>query len=194
MTSPLTPPIVVVSGLPRSGTSMMMKMLAAGGVPVMTDAVRTADEDNPGGYYEFEAVKQLAKDASWLGEAVGKAIKIVSFHLAEVSSQYRYKVLFMRRDMAEVLASQRQMLLRNNRSADPDTDSHMAALYEKHLRRLYAWLARQDHIDTLFLDHRAALSDPRQTAQAVAVFLGGGLDEAAMTAVVDPSLYRQKAL
>lgn len=189
---PLDSPIVVVSGLPRSGTSMTMKMLEAGGLPILTDQLRTADEDNPEGYFEFERVKQLRQDAAWLAEAQGKAVKIVSFHLAELPAEYPYKVLFIRRALPEVLASQRQMLARSGNPGGKAPEDRLEALYEKHLREVYAWLARQHHMSVLFLDHRAALEHPLDTAKAIHAFLGGEMDVDAMANAINPALYRQK--
>jgi len=185
-------PIVVVSGLPRSGTSMTMKMLEAGGLPILTDRLRAADEDNPEGYFELERVKQLRQDATWLAEARGKAVKIVSFHLGELPHKYPYKVLFIRRALPEVLASQRQMLARARRSGGAADESQLADLYERHLREVYAWLARQHHIGVLFLEHRATLEHPLDTAKAIGAFLGGEMDPEAMANAVNPALYRQK--
>src|ERR1043165_1737839 len=110
-------PITVVSGLPRSGTSMMMKMLEAGGMSLLVDNLRTADDDNPAGYYEFEPVKKLSQgDFDWLEEAQGKAVKVIAALLADLPSAYTYQIIFMRRDMFEILASQNKMLL--NRGED----------------------------------------------------------------------------
>jgi hypothetical protein len=185
--------IIVVSGLPRSGTSMAMKMLEAGGMPILTDRIRQADDDNPRGYYEFERVKRVKEDRDWLPEAVGKAVKIISFLLLDVPPGYRYKVIFVRRAMAEVLASQRQMLVRRGEAENAGSDDRMALLYKKHLRKVAAWLEAQPYIDTLYLDHREMIHAPRAAAEAIDAFLGGGLDVSAMAAAVDPDLYRQRA-
>ncbi len=184
--------VIVVSGLPRSGTSMMMKMLDAAGLPILTDKIRAADEDNPKGYHEFERVKKLREDKAWLPEAVGKVVKIISFLLLEVPEEYHYKVIFMRRAVPEVLKSQRQMLIR--RGEDPDTtdDARMAGLYEKHLKQVYAWIEKRPSVDVVYVNHRDAIEKPREVAHGVNAFLGGGLDEDVMAAVVDPSLYRQR--
>ncbi len=184
-------PVVVVSGLPRSGTSMMMKMLDAGGIPVLTDKIRTADEDNPKGYYEFERVKQIATDQAWLPEARGKVVKIISFLLLKAPPTYRYKVIFMRRALPEVLASQQQMLLRRG-DTSPQDDVRMAELYEKHLTMAHAWLEKQPNVEVLYVDHRQAVESPLETAQRVAAFLGGDMDPTVMAAEVDAKLHRQK--
>ena len=184
--------VIVVSGLPRSGTSMMMKMLEAAGLPILTDEIRTADADNPKGYYEFERVKKLREDKAWLAEAVGKVVKVISFLLLEMPEGYRYKVIFLRRAVAEVLKSQRQMLIRRGEDPDSTSDDRMTELYEKHLKQAFAWIEKQPHVDVLYVNHRDAIEQPRDVARAVNAFLGGGFDEDAMAAIVDPSLHRQR--
>src|SRR6516162_10352886 len=102
--------ITIVSGLPRSGTSMMMRMLEAGGMPILSDNIRRADADNPNGYYEFEPVKHLSQDSSWLRDAYGKAVKMVYRLLYELPLEHKYKVLMINRRIEEVVASQDAML------------------------------------------------------------------------------------
>lgn len=188
--------IVVVSGLPRSGTSMMMRMLETGGLPVLTDHVRTPNVDNPKGYYEFERVKQLDEgDHAWLPAAQGKAVKIISALLQHLPADYTYKIIFMRRDIDEILASQRKMLIR--RGEDPDTtdDAHMALLYERHLNQIDAWLAQQPHMEVLHVSYNELVEEPAPHVARVSAFLGtacGRLDTSRMIDVVDPTLYRQR--
>lgn len=185
-------PVYIVSGLPRSGTSMMMKMLEAGGIHPLTDNIRTADEDNPKGYYEFERVKKLREgDTAWLPDAVGKVVKIIGALLVELPEGYPYKVLFMRRDMKEILASQERML-ENRGEASKIDDSTMAALFEKHLRQVYEWMENQPDLSYLEVDYNEALKDPHSTAEKVNQFLGGKLDVGAMVDTVDVNLYRQR--
>ena len=186
-------PIVVVSGLPRSGTSMAMKMLEAGGVPVFVDGVRTADIDNPKGYYEYERVKDLAEedDKSWVRAARGKAIKVISFLLKELPEDNNYRVVFMRRNLEEVLASQSKMLDHRGEGSETD-DVSMAELYESHLWRTGYLLRRSSHLSSLDVDYKGALSDPRAAAEAISAFLGGSLDVGAMAGVVDKNLYRNR--
>ena len=188
-------PIVVVSGLPRSGTSMMMRMLAAGGVAPLTDGHRTADVDNPGGYYELEQVKKLSKgDTAWLQGAEGKAVKVIVTLLYELPPEHRYRVIFMRRRMEEVLASQRQMLV--NRGQDPDAvpDEEMARIFRQHLAKLDGWLAERPNVELIDVDYNALVTGGGSaTARRVAEFLDRPLDIPAMEAVVDPELYRRRA-
>src|SRR5215470_10675139 len=134
--------VTVVSGLPRSGTSMMMNILTAGGIQALTDGQRSADESNPKGYFELEKVKHLGRDSSFLSDAVGKAVKIVSPLLKHLSPQYSYKVIFMERNIEEVLASQRKMMISRGELA-PDDDEKMAAIYARHLQDVKSWLSRQ---------------------------------------------------
>ncbi|HEX73188.1 MAG TPA: sulfotransferase family protein [Candidatus Hydrogenedentes bacterium] len=185
--------ITVVSGLPRSGTSMAMRMLEAGGMPILTDRIRRPDDDNPKGYYEFERVKRLKEDKAWLPDAVGKAVKIISFLLPELPHTHSCRIVFLRRAMPEVLASQRHMLIRRGESAEADDDAQMAQVYAKHLKQVEAWIAAQPWVQALYLEHRAIIDHPAAAATAMNAFLGGGLDAAAMAASVDATLYRQRA-
>ncbi len=187
------PTITVVSGLPRSGTSMMMRMLESGGLTVLTDRERRADDDNPKGYFEFERVKKLKDDKAWLPEAVGKVVKIISFLLPEVLPEYHYRVVFINRHLDEVLASQRQMLVRRGEATDKVSDDRMRDLYGKHLTQVRRWLKEQPNIDVLYVEHRDVIEKPGDVAEAVNAFLGGALDVAKMTAAVDPKLHRQRA-
>lgn len=187
------PAIMVVSGLPRSGTSMLMKMLEAGGISPLTDNVRTADKDNPKGYYEFERVKQLDKgDTAWLPEAQGKAVKVISALLKYLPADYRYQIIFLRRNMNEILASQRKMLIRRGEDPDKMNDEEMAALFGKHLRQVESWLAEQPNVETLYLHYSDILAAPLPQAQRIDDFLDVSLDVDAMARVVDPQLYRNR--
>ncbi len=162
-------------------------------MPVLTDRIRRADDDNPKGYYEFERVKRLKDDKTWLPEAVGKAVKIISFLLPELPPTHPCRVVFMRRAMPEVLASQRQMMIRRGEATDADDDAQMAEVYAKHLKQVASWIAAQPWIQALYLEHRAIIDNPLAAATALDAFLGGGLDTAAMAAAVDAALYRQRA-
>jgi hypothetical protein len=187
-------PVVIVSGLPRSGTSMAMKMLEAGGMELVVDNVRTADVDNPKGYYEDERVKDLAEmeDMSWLRAARGKVIKVVSSLLNYLPAENTYKVIFMRRNLHEVLASQAKMLER--RGEDSQTgDEELLAMYESHLEKVQFQLRFRPHFEALYLNYADVVGDPLSQAQLMAAFVGGGLDVAKMAAAVDGSLYRNRA-
>lgn len=187
-------PIVVVSGLPRSGTSMLMKMLDAGGLSVVTDGQRTADEDNPKGYFEAERIKSLAQqsDRRWLAGARGKAIKVISYLLRSLPSQFNYRVVFIRRDIEEVLASQNKMLARRGETDDTPPE-RMRELFEKDVSRAQDILAHEPQFETLEVQYTAILARPLEQARRIAGFVGGGLDVEAMAAAVDPELYRNRA-
>lgn len=185
-------PIVVVSGLPRSGTSMAMKMLEAGGLEITTDGEREADADNPRGYYEDERVKDLSKatDKAWLRASRGRAVKVISFLLKDLPPNLNYKVILMRRDLSEVLASQRKML--NRRGETDDTpDKRMMELWQDQLWRVSYLLRHAPQFEWVELNYREALRDPGAAAARIAELVDG-LDEQAMAGVVDPALYRNR--
>ncbi len=186
-------PITIVSGLPRSGTSMMMQMLEAGGIQPLKDDIRTPDDDNPKGYYEFERVKQIAQDQAWLADARGHVVKMVSALLTQLPSSYQYKIVFMRRNMDEILASQKVMLARKQQPQDKVADEKMAALFRTHLATVEKWLAEQPNIQVLYVHYNEMLQDPATHVQEINQFLGGRLDSAKMVGVVDRKLYRERA-
>src|SRR5512136_1126708 len=170
--------VTIVSGLPRSGTSMMMKVLEAGGLPPLTDNLRTADEDNPKGYYEFERVKQLPKgDVAWLPDAEGKAVKVIAALLPSLPDGYHYRVIFMQRAMAEVLASQRQMLIRRGEDPNKIPDDMLAKLFEKHLKQVNDWVSQQPHVERLDVNYNEMLKDPQPFVEQIDAFLGNQLDK-----------------
>ncbi len=185
--------IVVVSGLPRSGTSMLMKMLEAGGIPPVTDSIRTADDDNPKGYYEFERVKAMDKgDTAWVADAQGKVVKVISALLKYLPSEYQYKIVYIRRNMPEILASQRKMLVRRGEDPDKMDDEQMAELFAKHVRQVEQWLKEQPNMSVLYVHYSEILADPLPNVAKINEFLGGKLDSVQMAQVVDPNLYRNR--
>jgi len=186
-------PLVIVSGLPRSGTSMMMKMLEAGGVPIMTDSVRTADVDNPKGYYEYERVKDLEKetDKSYVREGRGKALKVISWLLKDLPDDNRYRIVFMRRDLGEVIASQNKML-QHRGEVDNSDDRMMVDAYMNHLASVRILSRKRSNFEMLEVRYDTAVKDPAAAARLVNGFLGGKLDETKMREVVDAELYRNR--
>ena len=187
--------ITIVSGLPRSGTSMMMKMVDAGGIPPLTDALRVADEDNPKGYYEFERVKQMDKgDTAWVPDARGKAVKVISALLKYLPTTEQYRVIFIRRNIDEILASQRKMLIHRGEDPDKQDDAQMKLLFEKHVRSVEEWLASRPNVRTLYVHYSDMLGNPQPQIERVNTFLGGKLDTARMAEVVDPALYRNRSM
>ena len=185
--------ITIVSGLPRSGTSVLMKMLAAGGLPPLTDGIREADADNPGGYYEFEKVKQLERDTAWLESARGKAVKVISQLLDQLPLHKPYKIVFALRKMDEILASQQAMLARRGQPRDRVADAEMAAAFGRHLNAVQQWLAEHPQMEVLYVNYAAVLRDPLATSREIKDFLALPLDVQQMASVVDESLYRQRA-
>ena len=184
--------IVVVSGLPRSGTSMMMNMLVEGGMQAVIDNIRTADEDNPKGYYELEKVKQLDKDNSWIGECQGKVVKIISMLLKPLPTTYNYKIIFMRRKMEEILDSQRQMLVRRGQPTNTIADEKMAEMFNKHLKDIENLIASRPNMDCLYVSYNEVLENPLVNIESINDFLGGQLNRPAMLEVVDKTLHRQR--
>lgn len=183
--------ITIVSGLPRSGTSLLMQMLHAGGYPVLCDDQRPADADNPRGYFEYSPVRRLEQDNRWLAEADGKALKVVSPLLYHLPQGFDYRVLFMQRPLDEVLRSQATMLSRRGQPAT-DEDSAMRLHFERHLLAVDAWIAQQANVSRLTLNHAEVNAEPRVAAERIAEFLGTALNLDAMTAIVDPALHRQR--
>lgn len=184
--------ITVVSGLPRSGTSMMMSMIKAGGMDILVDNIRRPDEDNPKGYYEFEKVKKTKEDSSWLKEAENKAVKMVTMLLRDLPSDRGYKIIFMKREMAEVLASQRRMLERLEMDSDGTSDEEMGRVFEKHLLEIENWLKKQENMDVQYVSYNDVIRCPSENAKIVNRFLDNILDTGKMVQVIDQSLYRQR--
>ncbi|MEE2659078.1 MAG: sulfotransferase [Candidatus Latescibacterota bacterium] len=184
-------PVIIVSGLPRSGTSMLMAMLQAGGLEIVSDGERKADCDNPRGYFELEAAKNLEHDSSWMQDAVGKVVKVVSRLLEYLPQDRVYRVLFLRRNLDEVLASQTKMLQRRGHpEPSGDDDEGMRKAFAAHLDKVSVDLERSPNVQTLCLDYADVVKDPGGNAHRIAAFLGRDLDEAAMEAVVDCGLHR----
>jgi hypothetical protein len=194
-------PTILVSGLPRSGTSMMMRMLDAAGFDLLLDGKRGADDDNPRGYYEYEPVMGLKADNGWLDAAEGKVLKVVSPLLEHLPLDRPYKVLFMRRDLDECLESQRKMLVRRGEvgavSAESEAaDAALRKTYILHLGVIERYLADQEAFTTLFVNYKRMLEAPDRQVPRVARFLaselGQSVDEAVMSAVIEPALYRNR--
>ena len=187
-------PIVVVAGLPRSGTSMLMNMLLHGGVPLLTDGIRSADECNPHGYFEYEPVKELDKhgDLSWLPRARGKAVKIISFLLTWLPETYDYRVIIMQRDLDEIIDSQNQMIARRGQPSDTAGDSRTRKIYADHLAQVARLLASRRCFLSLPVSYRDVVEDPRRQARRIREFLDRPLDIDRMAATVDARLYRNR--
>jgi hypothetical protein len=186
--------ITVVSGLPRSGTSLMMQMLHAGGMPVLTDGLRAADDNNPRGYLEYEAVKRLRSDSTWLPAARGHAVKIIHLLLRELllDGTLQYRIIFMQRPLPEVLASQSAMLQRDGKTAA--NAAMLTKVFEGQLTQLHSWLAAQPSIRVLPVPYHQVVQQPHMVAEALNDFLGLALNITAMVNAVEPTLHRQRAI
>jgi hypothetical protein len=187
--------VIVVSGLPRSGTSLMMKLLETAGVPILSDGLRKADVDNLGGYYEYEPVKWMKeRDNSWMAQALGKAVKIISHLLFYLPPGYSYRVVFMLRDLGEVAASQNQMLKnRGEASAQPANDPALRRVFEDHLAKVKAWLAAQPNIAVTYIDYNKLMLAPTEELDPLAEFLRLPLNAPDIISVINPSYYRQRS-
>ena len=195
---PMTPQrpctITIVSGLPRSGTSMMMQMLEAGGLPVLTDGKREADADNPKGYYELDAAKRLRVDRAWLPEADGKVVKLVAQLLPYLPpAPHHYRVVFMQRDLDEILTSQTLMLQRQGKQPARLPPEKLKSVFASQVQQIRAGLDQARGMEVLYMDYRKSIEDPEQAARQVDAFLGHGLDVQAMASVVQADLYRQRS-
>lgn len=182
--------IVVVSGLPRSGTSMLMGMLSAGGMPLLVDENRPADAHNPRGYFEYLPVKRMRSDATWMPLARGRAVKIISFLLPNLPTEESYRIVYLARDLDEVLASQAAML--GEQAPDAGTSEALRNAWRAAETAVSAWLGQRPDIAVLRVNHAAILAQPQAVALRIADFVGHGLDTARMAAWVDQNLHRQR--
>jgi len=185
--------VYIVSGLPRSGTSMMMKMLAAGGLPILTDSLREADEDNPNGYFEVELSKALKEgEKKWIYNANGKVVKVISYLLEFLPDDITCDIIFMERDIREILASQKKMLQRRNESL-AISDAEMESQFREHLRAVKYWLARKPGFRVLYVNYNEMMKNPEKLCRSVKSFLDLPLDLEAMQAIPNQSLYRNRS-
>jgi hypothetical protein len=185
--------ITVVSGLPRSGTSLMMQMLAAGGMPVLSDGERQADADNPRGYFEWERVKLLPREPACIAEAEGRVVKVISQLLFALPAGHEYRIVFVQRPLAEVVASQAEMIRRRGTTGAPLAPAALIAGLAAHLNLVNAWLKDKANISVCRVEHHDVLHEPLRTSESIQQFLKCPLDVVAMSQQIDPSLYRQRA-
>lgn len=172
---------------------MMMKMLESGGLKVLTDDIRKADMDNPKGYFEYGKVKDLKKHASWLVHAKRKVVKIISSLLYYLPPIYNYKIIFIKRDINEVLLSQAKMLKRAGQEHEINNAQLLITKFENHLQKVYKWIERQRNIECLYMNYKDIIKDPISNSSTLSDFFGGKLDKDTMINAVDSSLYRSKA-
>jgi len=185
--------ITVVSGIPRSGTSLMMQMMAAGGMPVLTDGLRSADANNPRGYFELESVKSLSRNQDVMAQADGKVVKVISSLLPNLPKQFEYRVIFMCRPLEEVVSSQNRMLERLGKEVPPTSTASVIGAFEDHLKKIRSWLSQQPNFAVLYVDYPAVLKSPEEQAGRICGFLGRKLDVPAMIRQIEHSLHREKS-
>ncbi|MEE9494505.1 MAG: alkaline phosphatase family protein [Gammaproteobacteria bacterium] len=184
--------IIIVSGLPRSGTSMMMQMLEAGGLSLLTDNTRRPDSHNQKGYYEYEPVKSMAKDIQWLDNAKGKGIKIIAQLLPQLGTRYQYRIIFMERPLSEIINSQKKMLVQSGKTGAHISDLTLASTYKKQITDIRKTLEKHEgKIQTLSINYHETLIQPKTVAEKVNHFLGKTLNETAMAKAVEPALHHQ---
>jgi len=187
--------VIIVSGLPRSGTSMMMKMLKLVGIPVLEDGIRKLDENNPQGYYEYELVKKLKQNNKWLNDAKGFAVKIVATLLQYLPERIHYKIIFMERDINEIISSQRKMLTRMKNEENVENvqdDSIMKKIYTQHLEDVKLYVNNNKNMDVLYISYNEILINPYKEGEKISKFFGGYLNVSEMIAAVDINLYRER--
>jgi hypothetical protein len=184
--------ITIVSGLPRSGTSLMMQMLAAGGLPVLSDGERQADEDNPRGYYEWERIKLLQQQPDCIREAEGKVVKIISQLLFALPPAHDYRIIFMQRPLAEVVASQSEMIRKRGTTGAALAPAALIAGLQAHLNQINAWFRNRANASIFRVEHHDVLREPLRISESIETFLECKLDVHAMSQQIDMSLYRQR--
>ena len=186
-------PITVVSGLPRSGTSLMMQMLDASGISILSDGERARDDSNPNGYYELEAVKATARDASWVEDAPGRAVKVIHALLPHLPAHHRYRVILMQRDTREVVASQSRMLASTPSAQRTISDARLAEVFRQQLEETKELLEREAHFEWIGVRHADLFTDDELTVRRICRFLGLSGCVEIMRDCVDPGLYRERA-
>lgn len=186
--------IVIVSGLPRSGTSMMMNMLEAGGMDLLVDNVRKADKDNPRGYFEYELVKKLPEgNIIWLESANSKVVKVVSYYIHHLPPRYEYKVLFMERNFDEILESQKQSVIEKEQTTSRKEDKMMTDYFKNHVKQTKEWISLQPNFSVLYLSYNEIVLNPEQYLDKINTFLELELNKEKMSKIVDKNLYRQRS-
>ncbi len=171
----------------------MMQMLAAAGMPVLADGRRSADANNPRGYFELESVKSLSKNQDVIGQAEGKVVKVISSLLPSLPKHFQYRVIFMCRPLAEVVSSQNRMLERLGKEVPPTPTAAVIAAFEEHLKKTRSWLSQQPNFAVLYVDYPAVLQAPEEHARKICSFLGCDLDVAAMIDQIERSLHRERS-
>lgn len=184
--------VYIVSGLPRSGTSLMMKMLDEGGLEPLVDNIREADIDNPKGYYEFERVKKLPEDTGWLEDAKGKVVKVLAELIKHLPDENRYRIIFMMRDIDEIIVSQRKMMIRRGEDPDSVPDDEMRELLRTYLKNLKIHVKKQSNMEVCYISYNDLMRDPDLSIEELDEFFHGELNIDKMRAAIDEKLYRNR--
>jgi hypothetical protein len=171
----------------------MMQMLVAGGLPALTDGLRSADENNPKGYFEWEPAKALKQEPEAIAAGEGKVVKIISALLAHLPGTHEYRVVFMIRPLEEVVASQNRMLERLGKEVPRMPTGVVITAFQKHLKEVDGWLANKPYLRVLRVNHAGVVARPREAAVGIAEFVGAPLSIDKMAAQVERSLYRERA-
>jgi hypothetical protein len=184
--------IIIVSGLPRSGTSMLMQILESGGIPVLADHIRKPDDDNPNGYYEFEPVKRTRDDPSWVPAARGKAVKVIYRLVYNLPGGYDYRVLFLHRKIDEILASQKIMLRRHQKKGSKLDSFKLGVYFERQLKTCKAWIRGKRNFSILPIQYKDMVHSPLSECRKIGSFLGNTFDVSRAASAVDRNLYRNR--
>ncbi|HSZ24122.1 MAG TPA: alkaline phosphatase family protein [Cytophagaceae bacterium] len=188
--------IVIVSGLPRSGTSMMMQLLHAGGMEVLTDNLVMPDESNPKGYFEYAPVKNSRKDNSWMEQATGKAVKVIAQLLPALKMKHSLKIIFMERDIKEIVISQNKMIASKNGSSTTKTvdfDIRLMNTFEQQLKEVKEWAENRNNVEIIYVDYKSLIENTEEEIRTLNNFLGWQLQEENMQHIVLPELYRVRS-
>ncbi len=170
-----------------------MQMLAAGGIPPLTDSLRVADDDNPRGYYELESARQIGQNSSFLEAARGKAVKLIHALVVKLpESEREYRIVFMDRPIEEVIRSQSKMLEREGKAGANLPPNRLGAIFQQQREGARKNLDNRPDVQLLDLDYPSIIADPQGAADKLNNFLGGNLDVRAMIETVDPDLYRNR--
>lgn len=189
---PMKEKVIIVSGLPRSGTSMMMQMLDNGGLEVLTDKQRRPDKDNPKGYYEYERVKSLPEDADWLEKAQGKAVKVLGELIKHIPKGYNYKVVFMERNLDEIIESQTKMLKRQGKNPNDISKEELRDTFEDYRKILKQQIASHPGMEVIYVSYNDIMSHPEPVVESISAFFDCELDTNEMLSVIDDDLYRNR--
>ena len=186
--------IIVVSGLPRSSTAMMMKMLKEGGIQILSDDVKKPDDNNPQGYFEYDLVSKLPEGKTdWLEEAEGKVVKVISYFLHHLPPKHEYRVLFMERNFSEILKSQKKTIIEEKQKIHKKEDKMMEDYYKTHIKQTKEWLSLQPNFSVIYLSYNELVKNPNQDLSKLSNFLEHELNLDKMSKAIDQNLYRQRS-